>query len=61
MKPHRPELADVFRAHQSEVLARWNQVLSRQQRKALKDIRPSCSSNAIFRDIDFFESSKRKG
>jgi len=39
MKPHRPELADVFRAHQSDFLARWNRVLSRQQRKALKDIR----------------------
>jgi hypothetical protein len=39
MKPHRPELADVFRAHQSDFLARWNPVLSRQQRKALKDIR----------------------
>ena len=39
MKPRRPELADVFRAHQSDFLARWNPVLSRQQRKALKDIR----------------------
>jgi len=39
MKPHRPDLADVFRTHQSDFLARWNPVLSRQQRKALKDIR----------------------
>ena len=39
MNPHRPELADVFRTHQSDFLARWNPVLSRQQRKALKDIR----------------------
>jgi len=30
MKLHRPELADVFRAHQSDFLARWNPVLSRQ-------------------------------
>ena len=29
MKPHRPELADVFRAHQSDFLARWDPVLSR--------------------------------
>jgi hypothetical protein len=39
MKAHRPELADVFRTHQSEFLARWNPVLSRQQRRALRDIR----------------------
>src|ERR1700685_2699172 len=39
MKPHRPELADVFRTHQSDFLARWNSVLSRPQRKALRDIR----------------------
>jgi hypothetical protein len=39
MKPHRPELADVIRTHQSDFLARWNPVLSHQQRKALKDIR----------------------
>jgi hypothetical protein len=39
MKPHRLELADVFRTHQHDFLARWNSVLSRQQRKALRDIR----------------------
>jgi hypothetical protein len=39
MKPHRLELADVFRTHQRDFLARWNSVLSRQQRKALRDIR----------------------
>jgi hypothetical protein len=33
------ELADVFRTHQHDFLARWNSVLSRQQRKALRDIR----------------------
>ena len=46
MKPHRPELADVFRAHQSEFLTRWNRVLSPQQRKALKDIR-DCRTAAL--------------
>ena len=46
MKPHRPELADVFRTHQSDFLARWNPVLSRQQRKALKDIR-DCRTAAL--------------
>jgi hypothetical protein len=39
MKQHRLELADVFRTHQQAFLARWNSVLSRQQRKALRDIR----------------------
>ena len=46
MKPHRPELADVIRAHQCDFLARWNPVLSRQQRKALKDIR-DCRTAAL--------------
>ena len=39
MPEHRLELADVFRTHQHDFLARWNSVLSRQQRKALRDIR----------------------
>src|SRR6266700_3004018 len=39
MKEHRLELADVFRTHQSDFLTRWNSVLSRQQSKALRDIR----------------------
>jgi hypothetical protein len=39
MKEHRLELADVFRTHQHDFLTRWNSVLSRQQRKALRDIR----------------------
>jgi hypothetical protein len=39
VKPHRPEVADVFRTHQAEFRARWNRVLSSQQRKAFRDIR----------------------
>jgi hypothetical protein len=39
MKQHRLELADIFRTHQKDFLARWNPVLSRQQRRALRDIR----------------------
>lgn len=39
MNQHRLELADVFRTHQHDFLTRWNSVLSRQQRKALRDIR----------------------
>ena len=39
MREHRLELADVFRTHQGEFLARWNAVLSREQKRALRDIR----------------------
>jgi hypothetical protein len=39
MKPHRLELADIVRTHQEEFMARWGPVLSRQQRRALRDIR----------------------
>ena len=38
MKPHRPELADVFRTHEKEFLARWRSVLSRPQLRALRAI-----------------------
>jgi hypothetical protein len=46
VKAHRPELADVFRTHQNDFLARWNAVLSREQRKALRDIR-DCRTAAL--------------
>ena len=46
MKEHRLELADIFRTHQKDFLARWNRVLSRQQRKALRDIR-DCRTAAL--------------
>jgi Transposase zinc-binding domain len=35
---HRLEVADVFRQHGQEFLERWGNVLSPQQRKALRDI-----------------------
>ena len=38
MREHRLEVADVLHAHQQEFLKRWGQVVSRQQRKALRDI-----------------------
>jgi hypothetical protein len=38
MREHRLEVADVLHAHQQEFLQRWGQVVSRQQRKALRDI-----------------------
>jgi hypothetical protein len=46
MPEHRLELADVFRTHQDDFLARWNAVLSRQQRKALRDIR-DCRTSVL--------------
>src|SRR5271155_2213028 len=45
-KPHRLELADIVRTHHSEFLARWNPVLSREQRKALRDTR-DCRTAAL--------------
>jgi len=39
-------MADIVRTHQSEFLARWNRVLSREQRKALRDIR-DCRTAAL--------------
>jgi hypothetical protein len=39
MKQRRLELADIFRAHQEDFLARWNPVLSREQRRAFRDLR----------------------
>ena len=38
MNQHRPEVADVFRQHGQEFLARWGHTLNWQQIKALRDI-----------------------
>ena len=38
MSEHRLEVADVFRQHEQEFLARWGDSLSPQQRKAFRDI-----------------------
>jgi hypothetical protein len=46
MNDHRPELADVFRTHQSDFLKRWSRTLSRHQRKALRDIQ-NCRTAAL--------------
>jgi len=46
VKQNRLELADIFRTHQKDFLARWNRVLSRHQRKALRDIR-DCRTAAL--------------
>lgn len=46
MTEHRLEVADVFRQHGQEFLARWGTVLSPQQRKALRDI-GACRTEAL--------------
>jgi hypothetical protein len=46
MNEHRLELADVFRTHQQAFLARWSTVLSREQKRALRDIR-DCRTAAL--------------
>ena len=46
MTDHRPELADVFRAHHSDFLKRWSKTLSCHQRKALRDIQ-NCRTAAL--------------
>jgi len=38
MSKHRLEVADVFGTHQQDFLQRWGHVVSRQQRKVLRDI-----------------------
>ena len=46
MTGHRLELADVIRTHERDFLARWNHVLSREQRKALRNLR-DCRTAAL--------------
>jgi hypothetical protein len=43
---HRLEVADVFRQHEQDFLARWGDCLSPQQRKAFRDIR-ACRTAAL--------------
>ncbi len=51
MSEHRLEVADVFRTHGDEFLARWGHVLSRPQRKAFDDIR-ACRTAALGGHLD---------
>ncbi len=46
MNDHRLELADVFRAHETDFLTAWGAVLSPSQKKALRDIR-DCRTAAL--------------
>jgi len=51
MTEHRLEVADVFRTHGDDFLARWDRVLSRAQRKAFDDIR-ACRTAALGGHLD---------
>jgi Transposase zinc-binding domain len=51
MSEHRLEVADVFRTHGDDFLARWERVLSRPQRKAFDDIR-ACRTAALGGHVD---------
>jgi Transposase zinc-binding domain len=46
VREHRLEVADVFRQHKEEFLDQWGDVLSPQQRKALRDI-GACRTAAL--------------
>jgi hypothetical protein len=51
MTVHRPEMADVLRAHQDDFMAAWGHVLSPQQRKAFHDIR-DCRTAVLGGHVD---------
>src|SRR5215813_13551918 len=51
MSEHRLEVADVFRTHGDDFLARWGRVLFRAQRKAFDDIR-ACRTAALGGHLD---------
>jgi Putative transposase/Transposase zinc-binding domain len=58
MKEHRLEVADVFRTHEGEFLARWGHVLSPRQRKAFADIR-DCRTAALGGHVEHFDCGHR--
>lgn len=58
MSEHRLEVADVFRRHEDEFLARWGHVLSRDQRKAFEDIR-DCRTAALGGHVEQYDCGHR--
>lgn len=58
MSDHRLELADVFRIHEDDFLARWGHVLSRQQRKAFEDIR-DCRTAVLGGHVEQYDCGHR--
>jgi hypothetical protein len=58
MSDHRLELADVFRTHENDFLARWGHVLSRAQRKAFEDIR-DCRTAVLGGRVEQYDCGHR--
>jgi hypothetical protein len=58
MSEQRLDLADVFCIHEDDFLARWGQVLSREQKKAFADIR-DCRTAALGGHMEQFDCGHR--
>ena len=58
MNEHRLEVADVFRAYGDDFLTRWGHVLSREQKKAMKDIR-NCRTAALGGHVKEYDCGHR--
>ncbi len=58
MSEHRLELADVFRTHEDDFLARWGHVLSPQQRRAFRDIR-DCRTAVLGGHVEQYDCGHR--
>src|SRR5215813_9474198 len=58
MNGHRLEVADVFRIHEDDFLARWGHVLSPRQKKAFADIR-DCRTAAFGGHVEHYDCGHR--
>src|SRR5215510_8543453 len=58
MNGHRLEVADVFRTHEDDFLARWGYVLSPRQRKAFADIR-DCRTATFGGHVEYYDCGHR--
>jgi len=58
MNEHRLEVADVFRTHEDDFLARWGHVLSPRQRKAFADIR-DCRTATLGGHVKYYDCGHR--
>jgi hypothetical protein len=58
MSEHRLEVADVFRTHEADFLTRWGHVLSRQQTKALENIR-DCRTAVLGGHVEQYDCGHR--
>jgi hypothetical protein len=58
LNEHRLEVADVFRTHEDDFLARWGHVLSPRQRKAFADIR-DCRTATLGGHVEYYDCGHR--